>query len=129
MVSLITSIALAFFFAWVALIGPSGPASSAADFGRTLSWAVPKGAELYAYPSANTTIAITVFYAGRPVPPLPRAAETRAAIAAGRTLYVVCRDRDLKTLEGVAHFTRLWRVPSEANDFWLMTSAAAVPQP
>jgi 4-amino-4-deoxy-L-arabinose transferase-like glycosyltransferase len=129
MVSLITSIALAFFFAWVALIGPSGPASSAADFGRRLSWAVPKEAELYAYPSANTTIAITVFYAGRPVPPLPRAAETRAAIAASRTLYVVCRDRDLKALEGVAHFVRLWRVPSEANDFWLMTSAAAVPQP
>ena len=95
LVVLVATFAAAFLLAWPTIIGPTGGATTAAEFGRHVRREAPPEAPLFFFADANNTV---IFYAARPIPLLPTPDQVRQELARGRPFYLICYERDLEAL-------------------------------
>ena len=99
LVVLVATFAAAFLLAWPTIIGPTGGATTAAEFGRHVRREAPPEAPLFFFADANNTV---IFYAARPIPLLPTPDQVRQELARGRPFYLICCERDLEALGDTA---------------------------
>lgn len=99
LVALVATFAAAFLLAWPTIIGPTGGATTAAEFGRQVRREAPPEAPLFSFANANNTV---IFYAARPIPLLPTPDQVRQELARGRPFYLICHEKNLEALGDTA---------------------------
>jgi 4-amino-4-deoxy-L-arabinose transferase-like glycosyltransferase len=93
--ALTATVAVAFLWAWPAVVGPMDRASTAADFCREVRREVASDQALFAFEGANAT---AVYYMERDLPVLPDREAVEKAMAAGRPFFLIVAEKNRAAL-------------------------------
>jgi len=103
---LAATVAVAFLWAWPAMVGPMDRAAAAADFSREVRRHVAPDQALFAFGGANAT---TVYYMERDVPALDDREAVEREAAAGRPFFLIVAEKhgvtlgEVRGMEPVVH--------------------------
>jgi len=103
---LAATVAVAFLWAWPAMVGPMDRATAAADFSREVRRHVAPDQALFAFGGANATM---VYYMERDVPALDDREAVGREAAAGRPFFLIVAEKhgvtlgEVRGLEPVVH--------------------------
>ena len=123
LIALLAVFAAAYLWAWPMLHGPLDRSNTAADFGRQVAQRIPPDARLCSYMDSNNTV---IYYAGRPMMPLPGLPYLETEMARGQTFYLMCSDRyrpQLKDVPGLVPLIHEEDPGGSGDGFWLFRYA------